>query len=753
MAWVGAVQHPSGRVTTLSYPTYQLLRDRSTSFSGLLAYSETQFALGGQNPSVVEGSVVSGNYFDVLGVRASRGRLLMPSDDRPAAPRVAVLSDAIWHRAFAADPSVVGAPLSINGQPFTVVGIGPADFEGVEFGERNQLWVPLSTVSVAIPDRHDQLTDPLSLWLEVLGRLQPESSLSRAQAELSLIIARAAPASIAQAQRPTAAVTGASGDPPWIRRHIAPAIGLVSLVPLCVMLVACTNVANAVMARHVERQREFATRRAIGATRARLLTQLFAEALLLAALAAIAGFVLSSWLTILVARLGGVPSVNDTALLIRGPRTVAVTGLVALLSTLVFGLVPAIRATQTDILPALKDESVATTTNRRGRRLRNIFIVTQVALSFALLVASGLFLQSLGKALRVDTGFTPQGAVSVKVDPYLQGYSDSQRTTLVDRMIAATRAVPGVTAVGVTTVLPLGGAPGLRPVSKDGVNTLGALASSVTPGLIGALGVPIVDGRPPTNEDTADAPPVVIVNQSLAARLWPRQRAVGQYLIEDTKPGRQLAVVGVVGDMKYADLTESPRVAYYIPYAQAIGRRASPVLLVARTKGDEAALLRILTGLVQAIDPNMPVSYAETLSETVHDVAATQQAVASFLAVFGALTLLLTAIGIYGVAAHSASLRTREVGIRVALGARASDIRRLFIRESVAISAIGVAVGLVVSAAGSRLLESYLYGLTATDAMTFFDGALALCVVTVLASYGPARGVARTNPILALKHE
>jgi predicted permease len=504
------------------------------------------------------------------------------------------------------------------------------------------------------------------------------------------------------------------------------------------------------VARNVSRRKELVMRRAIGASRGRLIRQLLTESLVVALLAAAAGFAVSFALTALIVHYGDVPP-DFSVLLTPDRRGLVATTAVAVVTTIFFGLAPALTTTKFEVLPALKDEATTSTAAPGPVRLRRIFVVAQVALSLTLLIAAGLFLQSLSKAMRVDPGFEPHGVVTASFDLDLQGCTASRRDGFVAELVERAAALPGVISAAVTSTLPLGGDMyGASVVGEQESALAQATFASISTRYFETFRAPLVRGREFVQTDTAAAPPVAIVNETLARRLWPGVDPIGMRVrVDDAKePWRE--VVGVARDAKYLRLTESPRGAYYVPIQQ---HPASAASLVVRTIGDTHAALSSLTDLTRDLDRDLPLFKAQTLDERIRHTVNLQRAAASLFGVLGSLTLLLAAIGIYGVAAHSVSLRTREVGIRMSLGARASDVFRLFVRESFSLSLIGVAIGVAISAAASKLLTTFLFGLTPTDTMTFVGGSAILCLVAVVASYLPARRAAGVDPLVALRHE
>jgi putative ABC transport system permease protein len=663
---------------------------------------------------------------------------------------VVVLSDALWTAQFGADPGVIGTRVAINGQPFTIIGVASRRFTGAAFAtDPYQLWMPMAMQGAAMPNGAGLLTDANQDWLRVVGRLRDGVTAAEADAEVRVIARQVNSAQTPADQEKSARVLPMRGGlTPWEQESLAPMFGLVSIVPALVLLVACANAANVLMAHHTARRREFAMRRAIGASRGRLVRQLVAESLVVALLAGLAGFGASFVLSAVIVHFGEVPSEVSALLALDGRALLAATA-VAVGAVVLFGLAPALTSTRFDVLPVLKDEGTTSTTSRGPRRLRRALVVAQVALSLALLVTTGLFFQSLSRAMRVDPGFDPHGLATVSFDLNLQGYTPDRRAAFAARFVERTSALPRVTSVAAADILPLGGEMyGGTIVSDKRTASSKVSVARVSPKYFETLGLPIVRGRAFNPAEVVTNAPVAIVNETLARSLWPSVDPLGQQVHADgsNEPWRE--VVGVARDAKYLFLTESPLGAYYMSLPPPSGGT-----FVIRTTGSSRALLVSLADIARDLDPDLPIVGVQTMEERIRRTGNLRRAVVSLLGVLGTLTLLLASVGIYGVAAHSVSMRTREVGIRMSLGARARDVLLMIVRENLSLSLFGVAIGLGISAAGAAMLASYLFGVTAADPATFAGGALVLCLVSLIASYLPARRAARLDPLLALRRE
>jgi predicted permease len=753
LVWIAATTGRANGPGHMSYPDYVAYRDRASTLSGTLAYSGNGVAIGGDRAEYVNAGLVSGNYFNVLGIRAEIGRTFAPGEDaEPSAHPVVVLSDSLWRQHFAADPEVINRSVAINGQPFTIIGVAPRGFTGIAYADNaERLWMPLAMQRAAMPTAPGLLTAVNARWLHVVGRLRDGKTAAQAGSEMRVIAGQLNPVGTPpDQQRDVRVIPLRGGMNAWEQNELAPIFGLVAIVPALVLLVACANVANVLMARNVSRRKELAMRQAVGASRGRLVRLLLIESLMLAVLSAAAGFAVSFALTALIVHYGEVDA-DFSTLLTPDHRALFAATMVAILTTMFFGLAPAVTATRFEVLPTLKEET-ATSTAATGRtRLRRAFVITQVAFSLTLLIVAGLFLRSLSKITQVDPGFEPHGVVTASFDTELLGYTAARREAFVAEFMHRVSSMPGVLSAAVTNIVPLGGEFDEASVAaEDTATSVRATSASVSPAYFETMRLPLGRGREFSRADVTDAVPVAIVNETLAQRLWPGSNAIGKRIRVDgsNEPWRE--VIGVAHDARYVFLSESPRAAYYVPLRpEAVSRRS----ILVRMAGNSHAALSSLTNIAHDLDPNLPLITLQTLDERIHGSVNLQRAAASLFSVLGGLTLLLAAVGLYGVAAHSVSLRTREVGIRMSLGARATDVFRMIVRENLSLSLVGVAVGVGISLVGARILASFLFGLGATDPLTLGGAAMLLCLITVIASYIPARRAARLDPLAALRHE
>ena len=751
-------------VDSFSYPDYVDYRDRGgEAFEGLLIHRLEQAALSTtERNDLVWGELVSGNYFDVLKVRPALGRGFLPDEDKaPGARAVVVISHNLWRNRFASDPSVVNRAVTFNGQPFTVVGVAPKGFTGTKFGLAMDFWAPIMMQEQVtregrwIEERGDHR-------LEIIGRLKEGVTREQAEAALTSVasyLAETYPAERAEGVRVVVKpeIEGRYEEMAGVvKLGSAVALGAVGLI----LLIACANVANLLLARAASRRREIGIRLALGASRGRVVRQLLTESVLLSALAGVVGLLLAFWAADLLRAL--IPVLPYTVALDFAPDTRALlfTLAVSLLTGIVFGLAPALQSSRPDIVPVLKNEPAGLKAGRRRLTLRNGLVVVQVALSLVVLVCGGLLVKSFWRARSIDPGFQTDRGLGLSVNPSLLGY-DGERGKIFFRQLAErVGALPGVESVSVARYLPLGDSSSStgpviaegQPVPEPG-RGISTLYNVVSSGYFDTLRTPFVAGRDFSAEDRESGRRVVIINQALAERLWPGERdVVGKRLrVGGAEGTRQREVVGVVKTGRYRTLAESPRPMMYIPLEQ--GFDAGGMMLLARSSGDPKTLINSVQQEVRALDPRLPVYGVRTFGEHMTWALWGTRLAASLSLAVGLLALVLAASGLYSVMAYTVSQRTHEIGIRIALGAQGSDVLRLVAGHGMALTAVGVAAGLAASFAVTRVLAGILYGVSATDAVTFAAISLLLALVSFLACYLPARRAARVDPMEALRYE
>jgi predicted permease len=740
-----------GRARPLSYPDFVDQRERSGAFAGLLAFDRraVHVAAGGQAERV-EAEIVSGEFFSVLGVGAFRGRTLLPEDDRQARP-VAVLSHAYWQRKYQANAGAVGAALTINGQPHTVVGVAPPGFIGLDLEKLPDVYVNLTSWMQASPRR--EMVNRNSAWLGVMGRLLPGVSASRANAQVATVAAQSSAERAADKRQLTASTEAVRGFvPPGHGGDIIP-MAVVGLAATgLVLLIAAGNVASLLLARAAARRREIGIRLALGASRARIIRLLLTESVLLALLGAALGALLSGWsLDVLLSRLAAPPGIQpalDKAVLLYTTLVAAGTGLV-------FGLAPAWTASRTNPATSVKDAAAG---GASRSRLQSGLVATQMALCVVLLAVAGLFLRSLEKAAFSDIGLdrkTAGSVLAVSFDLETQGYSKEGRQTFERTLLERVASTPGVVSAALAEILPLTGraiGDSVAPEGHEASNDESGMTflSSVSPGYFRTLGISLVAGRDFQDADRPGSPKVAVINELLARRFWPADSPLGKRLRVGKEPDLY-EVVGVAREGKYVSLTEEPRPFLYLPLLQR-GAVFGETVLLARSESG-APILDALRAEAERLDPALPLFHVRTLAESLDGQLSDRRQGTLLVAIFGALALLLAAVGLYGVVAYAVAGHTREIGVRMALGAARRDVVALFVGRGARLALIGLAVGLVLSAGLTRLLVGMIFGVGPTDAATFAAVAALLVTVALAASWLPARRAARIDPMEALRHE
>jgi predicted permease len=741
-----------------SYPNFVDYRASAGSLSGLAALRLDPHAVSLTGPhggEPIQMGAASGNFFAVLEARPALGRFFTVEEDRaPGANPVVVLSHRFWSRRFEADSSIVGKSIVLNGTPFTVLGVAAERFQG-PFVLAPDIWVPLTASSLlGLPTSIFQSRQ--SVWIMGIGRLAPNVGIGQAQAELSGIAARLA------AQYPTEnkgqglAVTPASLFPGELRPMVAAFLGLLLAIAGLVLVIASTNVAGMLLARASVRRREIAVRLALGASRGQLVMQLVVESLLVFAVAGTAGLLLAKWmvsaLMALVPRLP-VPLYADPQL---DTRVLTFAVMISLLTGLVAGVVPALQSTRPDLVPALKSDTGGTATRQR-LRLRSGLLVAQIAFSMLLLVVGGLFARTLTRARSIDPGFDARGVYIASLDLGLANLDEAAGRRVAATLLERARAIPGVRSAALSAMLPLdGGGLGLGTIKVAGREPPGGQDQGwredwnvVTPGYFATMGIPLVRGRDFAESDRVGAGDVAVLNEAFAAALFPGQDAVGRTLTTDD---RVVTIIGVARNAKYRSLGEPQRNFIYVPFAQRYMGRTS-LLVKTTTPGAVASVASPIRRIVQEVDARLPILRQQTMDEQTLTSLFPQRVAAYVSGGLGTVALLLALLGIYGVTAFSVSQRTREIGIRVALGAQRSHVLGLVLRQGVVLAVVGVVVGSLAAFGATRLIASLLYGVPPTDVVAFGGAAIALGLAAVVASLIPARRAAGVDPIVALRNE
>jgi predicted permease len=737
-----------------SIPHFIDVRDRGRdAFSGVAAWDfvPLNLAVDGR-PERVMGQMVSANFFAVLGAGAERGRTFVAEEDvGPGAHPVVVLSDATWRTRFGADPAIVGRAVTVNGQRYTVVGVMPREFKGPAPIVAPAMWVPLMQIGQLRPGGADRLTARGWNFMNVVARLAPGVSAERARDRLAALqrpLAAEYPRSYENASTRLVPQAEAGIDP----RMRAAQVGMSSVVMAVVvmlLLIACVNVANLFLARARDRWREMAVRLSLGAPRGRLVRQLLTESLVFSLLAGGAGVALARGVIALGNRIRLPMDIPlDPDLRLSVPVLAFALG-VSLLTGVLFGLAPALQATRPGLIPALKGE--APVGGGRSRMSRSL-VVAQMALSLVLLVSAGLFLRNLRAAATIDTGFVSGNVLVAGVDPGLQGYDRARAEQFFRTLVARLRAQPTVRAVALAEALPLRIGSSQRGVVVPGYTPskneqMSIDETAVSPGYFEAMGIRLLRGRAFTERDDSAAAPVLVVNQRVVERFWRGQDPLGKVV---RVGGRDHTVVGVVPTGKYRSLGEEPLAFMYFSLAQSWD---PGLTVVVRTATDPAALAPVLRSEVAALDPDLPLTDVRTMTNHLGVALLPARLAGAVLGVFGVLGLVLAAVGIYGVMSYSVAQRTREIGIRMAVGAATGQVLRLVLRQGLGLVALGAAVGLAGGRGAARRVGGLLYGGSARDPMTFVVVPLVLVGVAVLAMWIPARRAAAVDPIVALRRE
>src|SRR5262245_28639347 len=750
----------SGELNAFSYPYYKDFRDRNEVLSGVIAHYYAQFNLShnGDN-QYVHGYVVTGNYFDVLGVKPALGRAFTPEEDNAKlAHPVVVISYGCWQRRFGGDPGIVGQEALINNHKFKIVGVAQKGFQGMTVAYDPEIFMPVMMQPWATPG-YDWLDARTESSLFAFGRLKSGVSFEQAQASLSLLVEQ-----LAKERPDTEANKVIEIMPPG---YITPefrkagaglaAVGMAAVA--LVLLVACANLASLLLARATERKKEIAVRLSLGAGRLRLVRQLLTESVMLSVMGGVIGVLFAMWLLDL--GLASIPLMDiPTAVEIKlNGLALLFTLIVSIVTGALFGLAPALQATKTDLVSALKD-SVSLSGYRRSR-LRGGLIVAQIAMSLLLLIIAGLVVRSLQRVETLDLGFEPERRLMMSFDLNLQGYNEAQIEQFQKRLMESVRSMPGVKSASYTIFPPLSlsryharwvfveGQEPARVANKPAV-----MYATVGTRYFETMGAPLLAGREFAEQETAGAQRVVIVNDAFVRRYFPSLKSPAEAIGKRYTPysdGRiWCQIIGVAKTGKYWTIGEPPSPFVWFPLSQETWGRVS---LVAQTEGDPSRLIGEIRGEIKRMDANLPVTDARTMTEHLGASLAPARGAAAVLGGFGLLALAIAAIGIYGVTAYSVAQRTREIGVRMALGAEAIDVVKLIVRQGMTLTLAGLAVGLVMAWAMTRLMASVLYGVSATDASTFVVVPSLLALVTLIACYLPARRATKVDPMIALRWE
>jgi len=758
LVWIAPIDSRAGRPLMLSYPDFLDYRDSTQVFSQASAIAHVDFAISsGGEPARVHGMLVNADYFRMLGVRFALGRGFLPEEDAVgAANSAAVISYRLWQERFGGNPSVISRRITIDGQPFTIVGVTPERFNGTEHSEPRDVWVPISLAGTRLPGFENFLKSRGTWWLTAVGRLTPGTSIERANTGLSTVAARIAKTDTVEHAFVTArAFPMRGGLGPTDGNDIAPVAALAFSVTLLILLIACANVSNLLLGRAVARRREIAVRLSIGAARTRIIRQLLTESVLLAACGTATGFIFASWATDVLASI--IPAPIDIS---PDARVLWFTIGIAFVSGVGFGVVPALSATRADITSVLKEAAIGF--DRSRARLQRGFVVAQVSLSLLLLVTAGMFLGALYKSTRTDVHFDASDRVlAASFSLELNAYTPERGSAFLDELQTRVMALPGVESATFTNQVPMGERYIGTDVTihGDGAATrrfgesagLEVYESTIRPDYFKTIGIPLARGRDFTRDDRVGSEPVALVSEDFARAAWPNEDALGKRVSTNGEKGPFMTVVGVAREAQTYGLTERRRPIIYV--AQTQHPKALDVTLLVRHPGGATQLAPSLRKVIGEMDHNLPVYDVQTLARYRYDRGSESRLGSTLLAIFGALALLLATIGVYAVMAFAVNERTREIGVRVALGAARAQVVAMFLREGFRLAAIGVVIGVALSAGVAKVLASVFLGLRITDAVVFALGAGLLSLAVLAACWIPARRAAGVDPMIALRSE
>ena len=744
------------RFNTFAYPNYTDLRDRSRSFSDFAVhqYATAGVNTGGDNEEV-EGEVVAGNYFSVMGVPAAMGRVLTPEDDQEVgAHPVVVIGDGLWKRMFGADPQVVGRDLTVNGNRFTVIGVAPEWFRGSYESLPADFWAPIMMYEQVRP-RGIPIETRGWGWLDGSARLAPGVTREQAQSELTDLSARLEEENPRMNAGTSFEVFTASPLPEGLKDGMSGVLTFLMVVVSLVLLATCANIAGILLVRATTRTKETAIRLAMGANRGRLIRQWLSESIVLSALGGVVALVLAMWLSELMLLLTPPEIGNFVPDLSLDFRVLTFTFAATLLTGILFGLFPALRASRPDLVSRLKDDAASSGFMRRSR-LHGAFVVGQVAVSLVVLILAGLLLRSLDEAARFDPGFDSDrvlvSSVNLRRVGYLPDAARGFHVQLLDRLTASS----DVEAATISSSPPLsGGADSTRVNFADHEPPEGQVGhrvgvNSVVPGYFKTMGIAFKSGRDfDWRETEGEVPSVVVINETIARRFWEGRDPVGD-TVTMAGGGPTATVVGVVADSNYYNLGEDPLPHLYLPFVEPLPLAAT---VLVRARGEVGSLAPLVRREVEALDPNVVLSNVATYDQLKQQPLFANRAMAMVSTSFGVLALVLAAVGIYGIVAYSVHRRTHEIGVRMALGASRSTIFRIFLGQGMLYTGLGVVIGLGGAFASTRLIGSLLFGVGSTDAVTFVGISSLFVLVSLMAVYLPAYRAMRVDPMSSLRHE
>jgi putative ABC transport system permease protein len=748
--------YSSGRYGGSSFPDYIDFRNQADAFEGLAAYEGAVMTLSAADGAErLRGAYVTGNYFEVLGVKPTLGRLLQSADDVLSETPPIVISYSLWQRHFHADSSIVGHTLKLNGKVYPIIGVTDQSFRGLRLGLPPEFWLPMGafpTYSAAY--RGDR-------GIELTGRLKPGVSIAQAQTQITTIAARLAQAypetNLGTLERPNEprpmTVVRESRVEPEAQVNIRFVTILLLAAVALVLLIVCANVANLMMARASVRRREIAIRLALGARRGRVIRQLLTESFLLAFIGGSVGLLVTQWTSRSLTAFFPADDAAGLDLSIDW-RVLGFSLGLTLLTGIVFGLAPALQSTRASLTTSLKDEPTHGT-RLRNFGLRNALVVSQLALSLVLLIGAALFVRSLIKAVSFDPGFASQNLLIASIETRGTALNKQQGLALYDEAVRRVSTMSGVQSVTTTRVIPISGGGQRRGTHFEGYEPKPNEDTETNTNIVGlnffsTMGIPIVQGRDFNSHDVESSPLVVIVNEEVARRYFGGQNAIGRKIRFGGADIPQREIVGIARNAKYRNLREQQLPFIYIP----LGQEYQPgMTLMVRTQSDPSAFVPSLRNEIRSLTKDVPVFSVQTMTDRIGSQLSAERMIAVLLSIFSSVALLLAAIGVYGVIAYSVAQRTREIGIRMALGAEGKDILKLIVSQGLTLVVIGAGIGLLLSLAFTRLLQTLLFGVSATDPLTFGAIVALLMLVGLVACYLPARRATKVDPLVALRYE
>ena len=751
-------KQPDNEGLNISYPDFRDYRDSLKLSSVALAYQNNALSLGeGEHAERVWAELVSGNYFDVMGVKPLLGRFFLPEEqgDQPGAHPVAVVSARLWRSHFRSDPHILGSTIRVNRQELTIIGIAPPEFYGMMRGLSYEMWIPLTMGPQLNRFNERVLQDRSPRMFNAIARLNPGATIEQVRAEAAAVASGMAGkypqtnqgfgVTLLAENEAHGTLRNRLGGPLWI------------LMAMCgvVLLIACGNVANLLLARCMSRRNEMSIRLALGASRGRIVGQLLTEALLLAGLGTLASVPLAMWMQESILYLApasiGIPIQIEPVPL--NWEVLGFTMLVCIVAALASGISPALQAIRPDVNDALKEEGRSGTSGARSQRMRGLFVVAEVALAFVALIGAGLFVKNFEIARAIQPGFDPRNVLVSRFYTSMTGYTEDQRKQFCVQLRERLEPAPGIVNVSYADSIPLGfGLGGQSELQIEGyvpaqAENMFVGRTRVASGYFEVLRIPLLQGRDFTEQDDVNSAPVAIVNEPFARRFFAGRNPVGRKI---HAMGKWLTIVGLAKGSKYYILTEPPRPYFYVPFRQ--GPAPEDIVFYLRAAGDPASAIATLRREVANVDPTAGVFDAMPLSDYIGAPLFPQRFAATLLSALGAMSLLLAAVGLYSVMAYAVSQRTHEIGIRLAMGARPGDVLAMVVRKGVLLTGAGILAGIAAALVGVRLVAGMLANVSATDPLIFVATSLFIVCVALLAAYLPARRASKVDPIVALRH-